>query len=76
MIHWFGNTILRLDKISAIQHNTFSDLGPTNIVNIYLDDAVGSRIEVVFWDYEQASDSVSKLKDLIEDFYYEQTKSE
>ncbi|MBC5842621.1 hypothetical protein H8R23_14500 [Flavobacterium sp. F-380] len=75
MIHWFGDTILRLDKINAIQHNSVSDSGPTNIVNIYLDDAAGSRIDVVFWDYEQASDSVSKLNDLLEDLYFQKTNS-
>ena len=64
--HWFGNTILRLDKINAIQHNSNKDLGPTNNVTICLDDAIGSKIEVVFMDFDHAAQSVENLREILE----------
>lgn len=74
---WFGDTILRLDKIIAIQHNTNSDntLKPSNIVYVTLDTENGKTIEVEFYDSGQASDSVGDLKQELENYLYEQKKS-
>ncbi len=74
---WFGDTILRLDKIIAIQHNTNSEnnLKPSNIVYVTLDTENATTIEVEFHDWEQASDSVDKLKQELENYLYEQKKS-
>ncbi len=72
---WFGDTILRLDKILAVEHNTGSDLKSKNIAYVTLDNATGSRIEVEFTDWEHASESVQQLKDKLEDYLYEKAKS-
>lgn len=74
---WIGDTILRLDKIIAIQHNTNSEnnLKPSNIVYITLDTENGKTIEVEFHDWEHASQSVEKLKQELENYLYEQKKS-
>ena len=72
---WFGDTILRLDKILAIEHNTGSDLKAKNIAYVTLGNAQGSRIEVEFADWEHATDSVERLKDKLEEYLYEQAKS-
>ena len=74
---WFGDTILRLDKIIAIQHNTNSDntSKPNNIVYVTLDTEKGKTIEVEFHDWEHASNSVEKIKQELENYLYEQKKS-
>lgn len=70
---WFGDTILRLDKILAIEHNNGSELKPNNIAFVTLDNASGSRIEVEFADWEHATESVQILKDRLEEYLYAQT---
>ena len=74
---WLGDTILRLDRILAVQHNTNTEneLKPSNYVYVTLDNANGTTIEVEFNDWEHASDSVQKLKQEWENFLYEQKKS-
>ncbi len=71
---WFGDTILRLDKILAIEHNNGSDLKPNNIAFVTLDNAAGTRIEVEFADWEHATESVQIIKDKLEEYIYEQAK--
>lgn len=75
--YWIGDTILRLDKVLAVQHNTNSDnnLKPNNIVFVTLDTASGTTIEVEFADWKHASDSVQNLKQEWENYLYEQKKS-
>jgi hypothetical protein len=74
---WFGDTILRLDKILAVQHNTNSEnnLKPSNYVFVTLDTSDGTTIEVEFKDFEHASDSIQNLKQEWENYLYEQRKS-
>ena len=71
---WFGDTILRLDKILAIEHNTGSDLKAKGTAYVTLDNAAGTRIEVEFMDWEHATDSVQQLKDRLEEYLYEKAK--
>lgn len=73
---WFGDTILRLDKILAIQHNTNSEnnLKPSNYVYVTLDTDNGITIEVEFFSFEHASDSVQNLKQEWDNYLYEQKK--
>lgn len=70
--YWFGDTILRLDKIIAIQHNTGSELRLGNFVAVTLDTGNGKTIEVEFANWEHASDSVEKLKQELENYLYKQ----
>ncbi|MCL8009562.1 hypothetical protein M8845_19235, partial [Gelidibacter japonicus] len=74
---WFGDTLLRLDKIIAFQHNanTENTLKPSNIVYVTLDTKNGKTIEVEFYDFDQASDSCENLKQKLENYLYEQKKS-
>lgn len=69
MIHWIGDTVIRIDKISAIRHNTKSDLGPTNRIIIILDDSQSSSIAIDYYNYEEASDDFEKLANKLEAFY-------
>ena len=71
---WIGDTILRLDKILAIQHNTNKSnlLKPSHIVFVTLDTNNGTTIEIEFNDWEHAANSVEKLKQELENFLYEQ----
>ena len=73
---WFGDTILRLDKIIAIQHNTNyeSNSKPNNVVYVTFDTKNGKTIEVEFHDWEHATESVGKLKQELENYLYEQKK--
>ena len=66
MIHWIGDTVLRIVKINAIRHNTKSDFGPTNQILIYLDDSQSSIITINYFNYEEASDDFEKLADKLE----------
>lgn len=68
MIHQFGSSTILLSKLNAIQHNTLKSEGKTNVVDIYLDDARGSRIHVVFEDYETASNATEKLREAWEEY--------
>jgi hypothetical protein len=68
MMYRFGDTVFRLDKVNAIHHNTKGSDGPTNMVDVYLDDAVGSVVQVRFYDYETASDSVELFKEELQQF--------
>jgi len=73
---WLGDTILRLDKILAVQHNTITEnkLKPSNCVYVTIDNAEGTTIEIKFIDYEQAAVSVQNLKQEWENYLYEQKK--
>ena len=76
MIHWVGNTVVRIDKINAIRHNSWNDLGPTNIIELFMDDAQSTKIDIVMFDFEHASDEFDKIAEKLEEFYIEKGENE
>ena len=69
MLHWVGDTVVRIDKINALRHNSRNDLGPTNIIELFMDDAQSTKIDITFFDHETASSSFESLVEKLEEFY-------